>query len=76
MSLEQHSTPKYQELPYGFKFGPVAVERWCSDDKKGWVLLGVKSEKQTLQLYVTKTGKIRVFTSGEGGKEWFANTGN
>jgi len=43
-----------------------------ADEKKGWVTLGVESSKyqgnRAIQIYVTKTGKIRIF-SREG--EWF-----
>jgi hypothetical protein len=52
---------------YGFEFGSAAIERACSDDKKGWVLILLKTPRDDIQLYVTKTGKVRVF--GRGG-EW------
>ena len=52
-----------KDTQYGFDWGPVAVERACSDEKKGWVLMLVKTKKYPhgIQVYVTKTGKIRVF---------------
>ena len=55
--------------PFGFEYGPVTVERACADEKKGWVILLVKTAKYPvgLQVYVTRTGKVRVF--GEKG-EW------
>jgi hypothetical protein len=31
-----------------------------SDEKKGWVVLGITTPKQDIQVYVTKTGKIRI----------------
>lgn len=52
---------------YGFVYGPATIQRICSDDKKGWVVLEVVSAKTNVQIYVTKTGKIRVF--GKDGKE-------
>lgn len=54
--------PKLTENQYGFSWGPVTVERHISDEKKGWVVLGIKSNKhkEELQIYVTKTGFIRV----------------
>lgn len=58
----------YKETEYGFEFGAASVTRVCSDEKKGWVAIQVASKKQYLQIYVTKTGKIRVH-SGDG--EWF-----
>ena len=53
---------KLTETNYGFSWGPVTIERYCSDEKQGWVLLGIKSNRYTeeLQIYVTKTGFIRV----------------
>ena len=54
---------KFKETQFGFEWGPVEVERTCSDDAKGWVLLVVKAAKHQngIQLYVTKTGKVRVY---------------
>lgn len=49
---------------YGFSYGPMEVERAFSDDKKGWAVLIIKTKKHPVgvQVYVTKTGKLRVFT--------------
>lgn len=54
---------------YGFDWGPVSVERAASDEKKGWAALLVKTAKYPhgLQVYVTKTGKVRVYADG---REW------
>ena len=46
---------------YGFKWGSAEVERMMSDEKGGWVYLGVRSPKQVVYVYVTRTGKIRVY---------------
>jgi hypothetical protein len=54
----------YKENEYGFEYGDMKVERLASDDEKGWVVLGVSSTKSKLQIYVTKTGKIRVHKDG------------
>ena len=54
----------YKETEYGFEYGDMKVERLTSDDEKGWVVLGVSSTKSNLQIYVTKTGKIRVDKDG------------
>jgi hypothetical protein len=56
----------YAETEYGFNYGAAEVTRLTSDDKKGWVLLGVATPKQFLQIYVTKTGKVRVFVRNGG----------
>ena len=52
---------------YGFTFGPAKVERVCSDDKKGWVYLSVTTPRKTqgIKIYVTKTGKLRVYRNGK-----------
>ena len=51
---------------FGFQFGVAEVTRLMSDVKKGWVYIGVKSPKpqQSLEIYVTKTGKTRVYKNG------------
>ena len=46
---------------YGFLYGPATVRRIRSNDEKGWVVIDVVSAKGRVQVYVTKTGKIRVF---------------
>jgi hypothetical protein len=47
---------------YGFEWGPAEIQRGAADDKKGWVVLLLKTAKHPggLQLYVTKSGKVRV----------------
>jgi hypothetical protein len=59
---------EYKELKYGFKYGAAKVTRLFSDEKKGWVTLGVETPKSVIQVYVTKTGKIRIHSSDGG--EW------
>ena len=56
----------YEETAYGFDYGNAKITRMFSDEKKGWVTLGLKTDKEDLQIYVTKTGKVRVF----GDSEW------
>jgi len=57
----------YEETQYGFEWGDAKVERIFSDKEKGWVTLGIQSSKYTgnkaIQIYVTKTGKIRIHSS-------------
>ena len=55
----------FQETDYGFEYGSAKVNRIHSDDKKGYVILGVSSPKGSIQIYVTKTGKIRVWHNGK-----------
>ena len=58
---------KCEITQYGYTFGPATVERACSDENKGWVMMLLKTAKHPdgLQLYVTKSGKVRVFGKGE-----------
>ena len=62
----------FSETTYGFKWGSAEVIRACSDKKKGWVMLILKTPKDDVQLYVTKTGKLRVF--GKRGEWKFPKT--
>lgn len=50
---------------FGFDWNGHNIERFCSDDKTGWVMVGITTKKQRLQIYITKTGKVRVFDSGK-----------
>ena len=58
----------YQESQYGFEWGSAKVERFFSDHKKGWVTLGITTTKANIQVYITKTGKVRIHDKG---REWF-----
>lgn len=51
----------YIETTYGFIYGSATVERCMSDEKKGWVVIGIKTPKADIQVYVTKTGKVRIY---------------
>ena len=57
----------YQETQYGFDYGSAKVTRVFSDEKKGWITLGLETSKHVghdaLQIYVTKTGKVRIHDS-------------
>ena len=54
----------YDERAYGFQCGAALVERVGSCDRRGWVVLTLATPKHAgidrLQIYVTKTGKIRI----------------
>lgn len=51
---------------YGFQFGAALVER-CTELRKGSVVVTVTTPKGRLDVYVTRTGKTRVFSDGQ---EW------
>ena len=50
----------FKEIDYGFEFGAATVRRCFADNVKGWVVIEIKTPKSELQIYVTKTGKVRV----------------
>lgn len=57
----------YAETKYGFNYGAAKVTRMCSDEKDGWVTLGLETSKHSphaIQIYVTKTGKVRIHSKG------------
>jgi hypothetical protein len=47
---------------YGFQWGPATVERGFCDYHKEWVTMIIRTKKypRGIQVYVTKTGKVRV----------------
>lgn len=55
----------YRETPHGFEFGSARVERVASDENLGWVIVRVTTPKKLLDVYVTKTGKMRLILDGE-----------
>lgn len=59
---------RYEETEFGFNWGAAEIERMCSNAIKEWVTFSVTTPKEDLQIYVTKTGKVRVY--GKSGKEW------
>lgn len=52
---------RYEVTQFGFNWGSLDVERACSDSKTGWVTLLLRTEKMSIQVYVTKTGKIKLY---------------
>lgn len=56
-----------EQTAYGFKWGPVEVTRTIGDDRRGMVVVSLKSKKHSMDVYVMKGGKVRIFESG---KEW------
>ena len=54
----------YQEIDYGFEYGAANITRVASDVRKGWVVIAIETPKSKIQVYVTKTGKVRVHIDG------------
>lgn len=65
--------PDNYDIQYGFRFGALDVTRLCSDKEKGWVAVGLKTKRMELQVYVTRTGLIRVRNT-KTGKAWKETT--
>lgn len=57
----------FKEIDFGFEYGCAKITRLCSDDTKGWVVLDIHTPKKLydhgIQVYVTKTGKVRIHDS-------------
>ena len=56
----------FRETECGFEFGAATVTRIYSGAIKGWVILGIQTPKykNPIQIYVTKTGKVRISSEG------------
>lgn len=54
---------RYEETKYGFNYGPLDIERACSDEQNGWVCISLKTKKQFVKVYVTKSGIIKLYDS-------------
>ena len=50
----------FKEIDYGFEYGNAVITRIHSDDKRGWVLLNIKTDRHELSVYVTKAGRITI----------------
>jgi hypothetical protein len=45
----------------GFNWGSAKIERCCSCPKSGWIDLTIITPRDEVHVYVTKTGKVRVY---------------
>lgn len=52
---------RHEATTYGFNYGSAEVERLHSDDRTGGVVIMVTTPKGSAQVYVTRTGKIRLW---------------
>lgn len=59
----------FKNTKYGFEWGAAKITRCFADDKKGWVAIEIETPKykgqKGMQIYITKTGKIRIHAHGE-----------
>ena len=51
----------YKEIQYGFEYGSAKVTRHISDAKRGWAVMFIETPREKIQVYITKTGKVRLF---------------
>ena len=59
----------YREIKYGFEWGSAKITRVFSDEKAGWVTLRIETPKEDFQIYVTKTGKVKMYLKKRDGKK-------
>ena len=59
----------FEVTDYGFRYGSLEITRIHSDESKGWVILQLRTPKSQLQVYATKTGKVRIFDELTNGTE-------
>ena len=52
-----------QRTSFGFDWSCAKIECLASDEKKGWVYLGVTTPRDSIEVYITKSGKIRVYNT-------------
>jgi len=57
----------FGENDYGFTWGAATIERTASISSSGVVIITLRTPKQELQIYVTKSGKVRIFERSD---EW------
>lgn len=50
----------FAETSYGFEWGAAKVTRACSDH--GWIMLDIATPRERLGIYVTRAGKVRIYT--------------
>lgn len=56
-----------EETPFGFRWGPLEITRAIDDYKRGVIVTQLKTKRHMMDVYVTRTGKIRIFDKGQ---EW------
>ena len=65
--------PICEQTEYGFRYRSATISRCCSDAKQGWIILLLNTPKyqdgRGIQIYVTKSGKVRVYGPDRDGKE-------
>lgn len=57
---------RYEITQFGFNWGAAVIERLCDNEKTGSVCLSIRAGENMLSIYVTKSGKFRVFDEKTG----------
>ena len=52
-----------QRTPYGFDWSCAKIACLASGEKKGLIYLGVTTPKDSIEVYITKSGKMRVYNA-------------
>lgn len=60
----------FKQTDFGFQWGGLEIIRLFSDQKRGWVTIGIKTDHHDIQVYVTKTGKVAINSEGTGKTGW------
>ena len=61
--ITKASNQPFEITQYGFRWGPAELVRLASDPK-GWVALSVGGKRETVEIFVTKGGRIRIRRPG------------
>lgn len=58
-----------KKTKHGFEWGDAKVKRLWACEKRGCVMLALTTSKRKIEIYITKTGKVRIWSKD--GKENF-----
>ena len=59
--MRKHFDIPFENQQYGFRWGAATVTRLFSEKRHGWIIIEIRTPKCDWQVYVTRTGKVRVF---------------
>jgi hypothetical protein len=51
----------HKNTKYGFNWGAAKIERRCCSSEEGWIDLAIITPRDEVHVYVTKTGKVRLY---------------
>ena len=68
---------KHKTTKHGFEWGDVKIKRLWACEKRGCVMIALTTSKRKIEIYITKTGKVRIWSKDDEGNhfgeydEWF-----